>query len=180
MAVAGGKSDIKLTRNNSYLALVGKLWRVYCEELGANWPCYKCTALCGITMLTVMLCCASVTFYVYHPRSIFLAPEKALQWRHNGRDSVSNHQPHHCLRAGNYRGPVNSPQKWPVTRKMFPFDDVIMYNDIPSGPLKPPRRAWVNWSHHFHRNSPCDYKKTKCGTIVYILYAVCFCIFEYF
>ena len=24
------------------------------------------------------------------------------------------------------RGPVNSPPKWPVTRKMFPFDDVIM------------------------------------------------------
>ena len=23
-------------------------------------------------------------------------------------------------------GPVNSPRKWPVTRKMFPFDDVIM------------------------------------------------------
>ena len=27
---------------------------------------------------------------------------------------------------GNHRGPVNSPHKWPVTRKMFPFDDVIM------------------------------------------------------
>ena len=26
-----------------------------------------------------------------------------------------------------HRGPVNSPHKWPVTRKMFPFDDVIMY-----------------------------------------------------
>ena len=25
-----------------------------------------------------------------------------------------------------HRGPVNFPQKWPVTRKMFPFDDVIM------------------------------------------------------
>ena len=25
-----------------------------------------------------------------------------------------------------HRGPVNSPHKWPVTRKMFPFDDVIM------------------------------------------------------
>ena len=24
------------------------------------------------------------------------------------------------------RGPVNSPHKWPVTRKIFPFDDVIM------------------------------------------------------
>ena len=25
-----------------------------------------------------------------------------------------------------HRGPVNSPHKWPVTRKMFPFDDIIM------------------------------------------------------
>ena len=28
---------------------------------------------------------------------------------------------------GIHRGPVNSPHKWPVTRKMFPFDDVIMF-----------------------------------------------------
>ena len=27
---------------------------------------------------------------------------------------------------GIHRGPVNSPHKGPVTRKMFPFDDVIM------------------------------------------------------
>ena len=27
---------------------------------------------------------------------------------------------------GIHRGPENSPHKWPVTRKMFPFDDVIM------------------------------------------------------
>ena len=27
---------------------------------------------------------------------------------------------------GIHRGPVNFPHKWPVTRKMFPFDDVIM------------------------------------------------------
>ena len=27
---------------------------------------------------------------------------------------------------GIHRGPVNSPHKWPVTRKIFPFDDVIM------------------------------------------------------
>ena len=25
-----------------------------------------------------------------------------------------------------HRGPVNPPHKWPVMRKMFPFDDVIM------------------------------------------------------
>ena len=68
-----------------------------------------------------------------------------LQWRHNGCDMVSNHQPHDCLLnrefrrikahqssaslafvRGIHRGPMNSPHKWPVTRKMFPFDDDIM------------------------------------------------------
>ena len=29
-----------------------------------------------------------------------------------------------------HRGPVNSPHKWPVTRKMFPFDDVIMMGHV--------------------------------------------------
>ena len=29
-----------------------------------------------------------------------------------------------------HRGPVNSPHKWPITRKMFPFDDVIMVSTV--------------------------------------------------
>ena len=73
-----------------------------------------------------------------------------LKWRHNGRDGVSNHQPHHCLLnglfrrrlrktsklrvtglcAGNSPGPVNSPHKWPVARKMFPFYGVIIARRI--------------------------------------------------
>ena len=43
---------------------------------------------------------------------------------------------------GIHRWPVNSPHKGPVTREMFPFDDVIMvkwiiigYNHIPKHPL---------------------------------------------
>ena len=67
-------------------------------------------------------------------------------WRHNGRDDVSNHQPRDYLlnRSRRRRSKKtsklrvtslcgeNSPMtgefshKWPVTRKMFPFDDVIM------------------------------------------------------
>ena len=31
-----------------------------------------------------------------------------------------------ALVRGIHRGPVNFLHKWPVTRKMFPFDDVIM------------------------------------------------------
>ena len=74
---------------------------------------------------------------------------KTLLWRHNENDSVSYHQPRGCLLnrlfirrskktsklrvtglcVGNSPGPVNSPHNGPVTRKMFPFDDVIM-NDV--------------------------------------------------
>ena len=69
-----------------------------------------------------------------------------LRWRHSGRVGVSNHQLHDCLLnhsfrrrskktskprvtglcAGNSPVPGNSPHKWPVTRKMLLFDDVIM------------------------------------------------------
>ena len=36
------------------------------------------------------------------------------------------------LSAGIHLWPVNSPHKWPITRKMFPFDDCVMYvvNDL--------------------------------------------------
>ena len=69
-----------------------------------------------------------------------------LQWRHNERDGVSNHQPQDCLlnrlfrhrskktlmlrvtglREGN--SPVTGEflAQRPVTRKMFPIDDVLM------------------------------------------------------
>ena len=69
----------------------------------------------------------------------------SLQWRHNERDGVSNHN---CLLnlllfrrrskkttssaslafvRGSHRWSVNSPHKGLVTRKMLPFDDVILY-----------------------------------------------------
>ena len=35
--------------------------------------------------------------------------------------------------SGIHRWPVNSPHKWPVTRKMLPFDDVIMRKCLING-----------------------------------------------
>ena len=73
--------------------------------------------------------------------------EIPLQWRHNDRDGVSNHQPQDCLLnrickaqikkkhqssaslafvMEIHRWPVNSTHKGPVTRNMFRFHDVIM------------------------------------------------------
>ena len=47
---------------------------------------------------------------------------------------------------GIHRGPVNSPHKWPVTQKMFPFDDVIM------------------WSHY---NAPHYTYEFQAATVIY-------------
>ena len=75
-----------------------------------------------------------------------MVPQFTLRWPHNDHYSVSNHQPHGCLLnrlfrrrwkkasklrvtglcVGNSPGPGNFPHKGPVTRKMFPFDDVIV------------------------------------------------------
>ena len=54
---------------------------------------------------------------------------------------------------GIHRGLVNSPHKWPVTRKMFPFDDVIMMTLIHYAALlhKEPcsnMEKFLMWNHH--------------------------------
>ena len=89
---------------------------------------------------------------------------------------------------GIHRGPVNSPHKWPVTRKMLPFDDVIMWgpdgNNITSiGKWWP--RSWTGfyikiffsyeWCRtHFRgsdvvqnvrRNSGCQFCLPACWTL---------------
>ena len=80
-----------------------------------------------------------------------------LQWRYNGRNGVSNHQPHRCLLnlslrcrskktskvrvtglcAGNSPVTGEFPAQMASKRKMFPHDDVILipynllYNTMP-------------------------------------------------
>ena len=71
----------------------------------------------------------------------------SLKWRHNGRDSVSNHQPHDCLFnrlfkrrlkkiskprvtglcAGNSPVTDEFPAQMASNAEMFPFDDAIMF-----------------------------------------------------
>ena len=74
----------------------------------------------------------------------------SLQWRHNGRDGVSNHQPYDCLLdrlfrriskktpkirvtglcAGNSPVTGECPAQMASNAEMFPFDDVIMFFTI--------------------------------------------------
>ena len=65
---------------------------------------------------------------------------------------------------GIHRRPVNSPHKWPVTRKMIPFDDVIMnVHYIPSymGRIIWPVICWICFSETdtYHR----EFRDNKCS-----------------
>ena len=95
----------------------------------------------------------------------------SLQWLHNECDGISNHQPHDGFYSTVYsradqrkhqssaslafaRGihwwPVNSPHKGPLTRKRFPFDDIIMLVHNFLHILKPfvwYRMVYISWSH---------------------------------
>ena len=90
----------------------------------------------------------------------------SLHLRHNDHDALSNHQPHSCLLnylfrrrskktsklrvtglcVGNSPWPVNSPHKWPVTRKIFSPVTRASYAENVS--------IW--WCHHVKSLWPCD------------------------
>ena len=101
------KFQIDMTTPNIY---IGVFTRSYDQE------CYV------ILKFPRLFFCSSAVVSPKH-RGLHIS----LRWRHNGCDSVSNHQPHDFLLNRLFsRWPVNSLHKWPVTRKMLPFDDVIM------------------------------------------------------
>ena len=128
----------------------------YAKEIYINnirsFPFRRC--VCKRTFPYTMLNWIYIHIVIYDINSSPAYHGGSLRWRHNERDSVSNHQPHGCLLngllrrrskktsklrvtglcVGNSPGPVNSPHKGPVTRKMFPFDDVIMYSYCDKGP----------------------------------------------
>ena len=53
--VAESESDFAITTDNPYLALSGKLWSVFCEDCGENWPRYNSTELYCISTLKLFL-----------------------------------------------------------------------------------------------------------------------------
>ena len=98
-------------------------------------------------LLVNILSISETNYLMIITETTIMVPCHPWQWRHNGRHGVSNHQPHACLLNRLFkaqikenikalrhwpfvqeihRGPVNSPHKGPVTRKMSPFDDVII------------------------------------------------------
>ena len=108
------------------------------------------------------------------PSTVRCQDIRTLPWRHNEHDCVSNHQPYDCLLnrlfscrskkisklhvtglcAGNSPVIGEFPARWPVTRKMFPFDDVIIKQ---SDEVPPPVHTGATpeglllWSSYEHK-----------------------------
>ena len=164
-----GRSGLK--QINEYIhGLVQERCNSIAKALELRFSCTNPSIYNPINMYTVSLCFALFCLYgCYAWIHMNCHSLHALHWRHNDHDGVSNHQPHDCLLnllfrrrpkktsklrvtglcVGNSPGPVNSPHKGPVTRKMFPLDDVIMGSFHVTGAIitpvsvKEPRRRRI-------------------------------------
>ena len=125
-------SSVSTFRSGLNECLLSKIACLYPSSLIETWKKPKKTQMDRFSKYDTQRIPKRNDEYVYSLRIL------SIQWRHNGLDDVSIHQPHHCLQRKHqssaslafvrwiHRGLVISPHKWPVTRKMFPFDDVIM------------------------------------------------------
>ena len=100
-------------RSKLYLCTSSRPWQwivicvCICASIDLTWDTISALHnlhFCGISILSwsvsptwwlgIILPCCLFTCSCHGPRDLLNSP---LRWRHNGRDSVSNHQPHHCL-----------------------------------------------------------------------------------
>ena len=127
------------------------------------------------------------------PANLVLGLYKSLHWRHNDHDSVSNHQPHDCLLnrlfrrrskktsklcvtglcVGNSPGPVNSPHKGPVTRKMVPFDDVIMMPSSQNGVRLHNEISFTGMTTFLYRIRSLDASPIYSFVLHYVIWDIC-------
>ena len=110
------KQDTNLTRTNGHQDIWHFMTSLGHKELN-YWPgkvsCWSVWRYNDVIMGMIASQITSLTI-VYS-----IVYSDADQRKHQNSTSLA-------FVRGIHRGPVNSPYKWPVTRKMFPFDDVIM------------------------------------------------------
>ena len=134
IAAKGSINDFRQLRDN--LCPMPRQLRIYLGQVGR----YQ-----AFSVMTMMKWWSGKNFRITE-HLWWKSGDRWFSSQHNDHDGVSNHQPRGCLLnrlfrrrskktsklrvtglcAGNSPGPVNSPHKGSVTRKMFPFDDVIM------------------------------------------------------
>ena len=90
--------------------------------------------------VTAALCC-----FLYDIEGDNTRP---LQWRHNGRDSVSNHQPHDCLLNGLFRRRSKKTSKLCITGLCTGNSPVT--GVFPAQMASNAENISISWRHHAH------------------------------
>ena len=104
----------------------GYVWQRYLQ-----WLHIKTENLLHIHSNFIRLCCLAVLHYNDVIMSVISSQITSLTIVYSTVYSAVDQRKHQSPASlafvrGIHRGPVNSLHKWPATRKMFPFDDVIM------------------------------------------------------
>ena len=111
-------------RLQAFLVIWVQQWINTCDVFYSSFPCTKCYDILyaatydfshyiDVIMTTMTSQITSLTA-VYS-----IVYSDADQRKHQSSTSLA-------FMRWIHRGPVNSPHKWPVTRKMFPFADILM------------------------------------------------------
>ena len=77
---------------------------------------------------------------------------KSLPWRHNGRDGVSNHQPHDCLLKRSFRRRSKKASKLRVTGLCAGNSPVT--GDFPAQRASDAENISIWWRHHIIKKKP--------------------------
>ena len=86
----------------------------------------------------------------------------SLRWRHNGRDSVSNHQPHHCLLnrvLTLIKENIKAPRHWPFCGEFTGDRWIPRTNGQERG--KCFHLMTSSWAMHIHLMSSVENDTTK-------------------
>ena len=108
---------------------------INCNQV--SWECFM--AVCVMHKRWLWLTEARLCIYMYtsHCNDVIMSATASqitsLTIVYSTVYSGTDHRKHQSSASlafvrGIHRWPGNSPHKWPVTRKMFPFDDVIIVN----------------------------------------------------
>ena len=114
-----------------------------------------------------------------HNSSHIIATDSStsLQWRHDGRDGVSNHQPHDCLLHLLFRRRSKKTSKFHVTGLCAGNSPVS--SELPAQMASNAENVSIWWRHHVHGNAltqqplSCDHcsvlcYKTRCIPIAHL------------
>ena len=115
-----------------------EIWHIFCLVwVKSNLTCTIFT--CGKQLYRRLYCC--ICMLVLGSWIIV-----TLQWRHNGRDGVSNHQPHHCLLNLLFRRRSKKTSKFRVTGLCAGNSTVT--GEFPAQVGSNAKNASIWWRHH--------------------------------